>query len=288
MIKNNKYMELYEMLMAKSHDDILEIVSRVKSGYAVVNGSKWTLFIPEQVTCDVIPMMVSHTDTVSNKKPKKFKSFGNVVTNPDGVLGADDRAGCYGLYKMMEANVQAFYLFTDEEEIGGVGASEFAMSDTWEEIQESVSGLVELDRRGSSDVATYGYDNSEFVKLFERHGYKEANGSYTDVVSLSEKSTLACVNLSIGYYDEHSQSERLNIAEMQDTIDLMVTLEEQIPALYENRYESETTPYNYWEDDIEDEGAILCDVCESHKPLFDTSWGYVCAECKEIDEYKYA
>ncbi len=270
---------LLELLKAGNHKSVTTIIDRVAGRFTKISGYKYTLYLPKKRDNEIIPLMVSHTDTVSNEKPKGFTIRKGVVSNPKGVLGADDRAGCYGLYRMMEAGVEAFYLFTDEEEIGGVGAKVFSKSDDFDSIKDDTSALIELDRRGSNDIATYGCDNAELIGLFEERGYAETWGSYTDVVDLSEESAIACINLSIGYYHEHTKKENLNLVEMQNTIDMMI--EDMPEELYTTKFEYEEVSYNYTHsfrgNDLAKE--VVCDVCGQHEPLYEISWGYVCKEC---------
>lgn len=277
---------LNEMLMAENHEDIIEIIETVSSDYKRIDGDKWTLYTHRN-TNTLAPMFVAHTDTVSDIKPKEIINDNGVLSNPDGVLGADDRAGCYGLYQMMKNGIVGYFLFTDEEEIGGIGASEFASSDTFAMIKDRVSALIELDRRGSNDVATYCYDNNDLIDLFINRGYKQAMGSYTDVVSLASESDIACVNLSIGYYNEHTSNEKLVISELNRTIDML--LDDMPMELYEQKYEVDFTCLedNYFEVD-EYSYKVLCDGCKLHSPLYEFFGQYLCEDClKDIKDDIY-
>ena len=271
---------LYKMLRAKRHQDIIKIIDTVSQEFHKYQSAKWTLYVPKIQTTEFRPLFASHTDTVSDNKPKELKKVNGILKNPNGVLGADDRAGCYGLYQMMQNGTEGYYLFTDEEEIGGIGAGEFAESDLFETLTPHISCLIELDRKGAKEIALYEYDNEEFIGLFEQLGYKREYGSYTDVVDLAMKSGIACMNLSIGYYNEHTKHEMLDISEMNGTIEMMLT---KLPtALYQKQFEVEAVEYPSYSSkagyswDIE---PICCELCEQHLPLFDTLYGSVCAEC---------
>ena len=91
---------------------------------------------------------------------------------------------------------------------------------------ESITAFIGLDRRGLDNVAVYGYDNSDLINLFENEGYIVVDGSITDVSILSEQSSrnLACVNLSVGYYNEHTKREFINIFAIQRAIKTLIKL----------------------------------------------------------------
>lgn len=284
---NRHHGVLFELLRSENHKDIIDIIDDVSEGYVKTEGKKWTLYTPLYYCCDYLPLMASHTDTVSDKKPKYINmSEDGVLTNKNGVLGADDRAGCYGLYEMMKKKVDAFYLFTDEEEVGGVGAGEFAISEEFESIKEYVSTLIELDRRGHEDCALYGYDNDKMLELFMNRGYKEAGGSYTDVVDLAGESGIACVNLSVGYYNEHTQVESLNVNEMNRTIDIMIN--DMPEEFYTEQFLVEEKSYNDyydWKYELVEESykPELCSICGGHEPLYEAGGELSCMECLQDD-----
>ena len=84
--------------------------------------------------------------------------------------------------------------------------------------------MIELDRRGSNDLVYYdcdGYD--EFMKFCEdMTGYKHAHGSYSDICSFMDEWKICGVNLSCGYYNEHTAKEHVVIDEMINTKNVLV------------------------------------------------------------------
>ncbi len=79
--------------------------------------------------------------------------------------------------------------------------------------------LVQLDRRGSLDCVFYDLDNIEFEEYIETFGFKTAIGSFSDISFLCPTWQIPGVNLSEGYYNEHSLHEYLNVNEMYATIE---------------------------------------------------------------------
>jgi hypothetical protein len=162
-------------------------------------------------------MLVSHLDTVHSILPKNIfnDQKQNILWSPEG-LGADDRAGVYSILKIVEGNFKPHILFTSGEESGGIGASYFV-----EDILEipNIKYIIELDRQGNNDCVFYECINDTFIKFIESYGFIENYGSFTDISIICPSWNIAGVNLSIGYYNQHSKMEYLNITEMNKTIE---------------------------------------------------------------------
>ena len=115
-----------------------------------------------------------------------------------------------------------------------------------------------LDRRGADQAAIYGYDNSELMALFERRGYFKAKGSFTDASNLARiySKGVACINLSVGYYNEHTPKETINITAMNRTLTILKDMVDELTSkpflienfmIYNELYQSKL--YNYYGDD---------------------------------------
>lgn len=277
--KIDKHLE--QLLMMNTHADVVRKVTsaNTKEKFEVHSADKFTVIVPSDMKWgnkeDIMPCFVSHTDTVSNNKPTTLTVKNGVVRNPDGVLGADDRAGCYMLYKMIKNGVRGIYILTDEEECGGIGADECARSNIFHVLQDNTSALIELDRESDRDIALYGYDNGALTELFEQRDYGCAWGSYTDIVDLSKASGIASINLSVGYYRQHTKREYLVLHEMYHTLDML--LDNMPTELYREKYEAQG---NFsFEEQYDMKDKILCDSCCDHAPLYETEYGNLCDTC---------
>ena len=89
MKKLHKTQELFEMLVSDTHEDIISIIDRASKGYRKIKGDKWTLYArADNLRNDFMPMFVSHTDTVSDKKPTNFDiTEGNPIDYNQFVVG---------------------------------------------------------------------------------------------------------------------------------------------------------------------------------------------------------
>ena len=129
-------------------------------------------------------------------------------------LGHDDKAGVYfalqALYKF--DNIKLF--FPLDEEVGCVGSKNCNPT-----FFENVGFMVQLDRRGYTDISNYTNGNDVVTKETEeeldevctKYGYKFTRCVSTDVGYLVGVLDIQGVNISCGYYDEHSDKEVLNI-----------------------------------------------------------------------------
>lgn len=162
--------------------------------------------------------LVAHLDTVFPTPVKEFyydKKL-QVLWSPQG-LGADDRAGVYAILQILEDGYKPSVIFTMGEEKGGLGAKALAkrMPDC---PFVGLKAIIELDRQGKDDCVFYECDNDDFTKYIESFGFNTEIGSYSDINFFAPIWGVAAVNLSVGYIDEHSYSERLIIKYLEDTI----------------------------------------------------------------------
>jgi hypothetical protein len=176
-------------------------------------------------------LLVAHADTVwdspsATPRQNVFVNDGDIYRSaglvPRRGLGADDRAGCAILWALN--NLGHSLLITDGEERGRLG-SRFLMEDPSnrdiaEEINEGHSFAVQFDRRNAADFKCYDVGTDEFRSYVAKMtGYTEPDRStYTDITTICRR--IPGVNLSIGYYQEHTLDEYLVTREWQHTVDV--------------------------------------------------------------------
>ena len=220
------------------------IPPEVRGLFLETNGQKWSMLTPLKLlgTTDKVPMLIAHTDLSAGVKTP---TLGNLKFSKDKVfssstgLGADDRAGVFALSQLMKlVEDSAIYLFTDDEEVGCLGAKEFSDSTVsgstgLQSVKANVSCFISVDRRreynGDATVATYGYSSKELEAIILEHTKRKAvRGSTTDCRTLSNKTGvdgleltegIACVNFSCGYQSEHTVNEKLYFKELIDTVE---------------------------------------------------------------------
>ena len=213
------------------------------------------IFITKNTTNpEYYPCIVAHTDCVrshTNKtvKIKHGKIFGkNPVNGKQIGLGLDDTVGiCVALQMLREIpNIKA--CFTTEEEIGFLGAD--AAADNIDFFCD-VSYFVQADRRGKSDLITYTngiYSASELwlqeiTLTMSKYGYSEEVGIGTDIGVLAERLQLSSVNISCGYYREHTDSEYGVISEIENCLNFIEDIIKTVPI--DKQYEIKVDYYAY-------------------------------------------
>jgi hypothetical protein len=169
-------------------------------------------------------MLVAHVDTIHKTKPHKiyYDYDENVIWSPDG-CGGDDRCGVYSILQIIK-HFKPHVLFTNYEETGGIGARMFSKTHN---CPNDLSYIIELDRRGNQNAVYYDCGNKAFKGYINSFGFTTHYGTFSDISIISPQWDIASVNLSIGYYREHTHEEYINLNHMSDTIDKVVKILER-------------------------------------------------------------
>lgn len=211
------------------------------------------------VTC-----FTSHTDTVDNKLGTNalvIDKQGMISVKGGGILGADCGSGMYIMIKMIQANVHGLYVFFATEEQGRIGSSAFSMP-------KRIKHCVSFDRKGTNNLITHqmgerGCSESfahAFIDKFGLPFVEDPTGSFTDSYSFFDV-VPECINLSVGYYDQHSKQERQDLAFLERMVDACIAMPwHELPAdrvpvpAYETDYYGLSTRSKYLSEDdlIED------------------------------------
>lgn len=160
--------------------------------------------------------LVAHIDTLPRKKVHLVEKRG-IITNKNGLLGADDRAGIFAaleIHRLAPLDCKPHILFTDYEETGGRGAKQAAQMPA----PKNINLLIELDRKGCAEYVTYTKQPLKICKYIESFGFQQAYGSYSDIADIGPTWLIAAVNLSVGYYSQHTDQEFLVVDELEMTI----------------------------------------------------------------------
>ena len=174
-------------------------------------------------------VLVAHADTFFDQR-YGFPKVDHTLDERDGAiysinegnigLGADDRAGCAILWLLRNSGHSL--LITDGEEDGCLGST--WLSNHNPDISERINAhqfMIQVDRRNSRDFKCYEVGTPEFREFIQAEtGYTEPDRkSRTDIVELCK--TVCGVNFSIGYYDEHKETERLVVDEWLHTLNML-------------------------------------------------------------------
>lgn len=196
------------------------------NGYQIDKYGNYYISIGENYTT----MFTCHLDTSCKLHEKVNHKFDKnyIMTDGTTILGADDKAGMVVVLYMIENKVPGLYYFFIGEEVGCIGSSDVAddMEKSIYDLKQlkDIKKVVSFDRRGTTSVITdqfYGNCCSdEFAKELSTqlnnagYGLKMApddTGILTDSAQFMG-CVPECTNISVGYYDEHTSTERQDIA----------------------------------------------------------------------------
>lgn len=161
-------------------------------------------------------MLVAHMDTVHKESPKTIIDKDGKISSPEGI-GGDDRCGIYMITEILKKH-DCHVVFTEDEEVGGIGAMKFTKSDICKELKGNINYIIELDRKGSKDAVFYECGNNEFISFVTEKYFVEDWGTYSDICDIAPALDCSAVNISCGYYKAHTKDEYVVISEMNRNI----------------------------------------------------------------------
>lgn len=195
---------------------------------------------------ETYPCLASHIDQVQKNHSKDFTCVvvGDQVigwsckSQSQQGLGADDKNGifvCLECLRMYDVMKCAFFV---GEEVGCVGSNAVDLG-----FFKDCRFIVEPDRMNGHDLITSmfvgGVCSEDFIKAIgaDAYGYKEAEGSITDVGELVERGVgISCLNLSCGYYGAHTDHEITVLSELRNCLDFVCHIVETCTDVYTYEY----------------------------------------------------
>ena len=216
-------------------------------------------------------LLAAHVDTVFAKPPQKifFDRKHKVYFSPDG-LGADDRAGVFGVLKLVSLGYRPSLLFTDLEESGGEGAKFFADK---EEPKWNI--IFAIDRRGENEAAIYDCDSEQLRKILEGNGFKIVHGSFSDIAIICPRLGIAGANVSAGFYENHTLHEYFCEKSLWNTIEKLAKILENPPSDVIKYVPKPVPDYRALSCDDQD----FCPICGEETELFELDGEKICALC---------
>ena len=234
--------------------------------------------------------LVAHLDTVHRETVQDIFHDSNkkVIWSPQGI-GGDDRAGVFAILKILEQGYRPSVIFCTKEETGGIGATEFVKMFIKPLVKTNF--LIELDRRGEEDSVFYDLDNEKFEDYINTFGFKTNWGTFSDISVIAPVWQIPAVNLSIGYFNEHSFSEYIHYPSLFKTIE-RVTKILDYEYIEDHIFEYIENPYSYYWKQMNvtaGTGECKCDYCDKIFPkeeIFGIAEGdatlHLCVDCLQL------
>lgn len=172
----------------------------------------------------------SHTDTVhtSGGKQKVLYGAGFASVEDSNCLGADCTVGVWLMINMIRAGVPGTYVFHVDEEVGGRGSDYIATT-----TPERLAGFqfaIAFDRKGYNEIITHQFGGRTASDAFAKSlaevlkplRYQPSNGgTFTDTANYCEIIP-ECTNIGVGYFNQHSGSESLDIGFSERLLDQLL------------------------------------------------------------------
>ncbi len=244
-----------------------------------------------------LPSVCCHIDTVHeiviNPIPiEKFPYKNSWIYTSKYGIGGDDKCGIFICLSLLETCKNLKVFFFSNEEIGMQGSLSLD-----ERYFNNIAYLVEIDRKGNSDLIRYHYGISlisEDFKTFisdiqDKYKYIDTEGIGTDVSSLAETGlNLSVINLSCGYYKPHSKEEYIVLKDIEHCYQFTKEIiDNSTGEKYPNEYIEDYPNYLYQNTykDIYFEGCVLCG--ETSSEGYNSETGFICNTCLDtiIDNY---
>lgn len=220
-MRNKKFISICKKSQAELKEYLFQFLKL--NGYDPIKGDGYLYAKGTNVPV----LLTAHLDTVHVERVETVIQCGDVLSSPQGI-GGDDRCGVFMIMRIIsKTELRPSILFCEDEESGGIGASKF----TRETVSFGLSSLkfiIELDRANANDAVFYDCYNPDFTDwICENGGFEEAYGTFSDICILSPACGVASVNLSCGYYKQHTKAEYVCITEMYDVIRRVIDLLEK-------------------------------------------------------------
>lgn len=239
---------LYSLLTTRRPTNNASYCLTYTQGLLRQQGIEFTTDAHMNVTVDLggTTCFTSHQDTVDNKlgvNELVVDTAGLLSVNGGGVLGADCGSGMYVMIRMLLAGKPGLYVFFSTEEQGRIGSSAYTMP-------AHITKCVSFDRKGTDNLITHQMGErgcsdafaDAFITAFDLPYKKDPTGSFTDSYSFFD-SVPECINMSVGYYNQHTKNEAQDVPFLESLVDACITLDwEALPV------ERDPTVVE-WEDD---------------------------------------
>jgi len=171
-------------------------------------------------------LFIAHVDTVHKEiGANKIRKTATHWYADGAPLGADDGAGCAMLMHLIHADVKGYYIFSQGEECGGIGAKHIATHHT--DLLAQFDRAIAFDRRGIDSVISHQGMGRCASDVFcealanDLNAFDETlmyspddTGVYTDTAEFTDIIP-ECTNISVGYYSEHGDQENLDIVHFE-------------------------------------------------------------------------
>jgi acetylornithine deacetylase/succinyl-diaminopimelate desuccinylase-like protein len=235
----------------------------------------------------------SHVDTCHRQGGEQSILIDNGLVrlpsgSPSNCLGADCTAGVWLMTEMIAARVPGLYAFHRGEERGGLGSRYVARHEP--EQLEGITAAIALDRRDTCSIITHQAGSRCCSDSFARslaaaiglQHRPDPTGVFTDTANYVDL-VGECTNISVGYSDEHTPLETLNLDYLFRLRDALVSIDTR--HLIRSRQPGETDP---WLPHRYADPQDLLDIIAAHPHAVAEFLADAGVTAEEIEEFIYS
>jgi putative aminopeptidase FrvX len=277
-------LELMKQLTTFNVPQLYKVLLKFLRAHGYKNIKKGSTFIMAEG--DLPVCLIAHMDTVFHHVQDKenfiYDSEKHILWGIRG-SGFDDRAGIYAIIELIQCGYRPHVIFTDGEEVGGIGANDLVTRYT--KCPFKCNMLIELDRANEKDAVYYNCDNPEFENYIESFGFITDWGTFSDISIIAPVWKIAAVNLSVGYEWEHTPNELLHTDWLDATIDKVEELLGNVKDSKKYKYIPTKMKYHYMRP-LFQTNTTECLICgtklnkNNTQPIYDEEFPYcVCSSC---------
>ena len=231
--------KLYTIISKSGKEDGIKsfLLGCVKGqGLTVETDQIGNLFITKG-DAEQYPCVAAHLDEIHSPCQREVVVDGDKIYTVDRLwnrvgCGADDKNGLWVIINLLhKVSVLKVALFVQEERDGGMMGCRGARACDLA-FFDDVRFVLEIDRRGSSDVVSIGKGDThlcdpDFIPaaILEKYNYEMVRGGKTDVVELKMRGlAIPVCNIGCGYYDAHKNSEYTIFSELNNCLNFVQEL----------------------------------------------------------------
>lgn len=166
---------------------------------------------------DDIELVEEHFLHIIGEK-RKIESLEEL--NLKTVLGADDRLGVFLCDLIYNKTNGEFGIILSNNEESSYNSIEYLDNDFWSDNKIEI--LIALDKRDSYYSTNKFFNNNELEEFLQSNGFKKLNED--DRSSNIDYVNIPAINIGIGFYNEHTPFEVINLEKTEKTLDLLFKL----------------------------------------------------------------
>ena len=257
-------------------------------------------------------LFIAHVDTVHKDTGVNLIKKTQTHWYANGApLGADDGAGCAMLMHLIHSGVNGYYIFSQGEECGGIGAKFIASN--YIDLLKQFDRAIAFDRKGIDSVISHqgmGRCASDtfcqaLAGQLNMHNDNlmyspDDTGVYTDTAEFVDDIP-ECTNISVGYYNEHGDRENLDIvhfaalaiaASKVDWESLPVDRDPTVPEYKSYKYDKHNYNTAWWSGygvydtkGAKDDKVVMSDHWYDDEEYFATERLYDCLYDAQVGQF---